>query len=110
MPLYVLYMSIAGIRALTPGYRTYEIVPQCADIQSMNLTAHTVRGPIRIAWEGTVGARKLTLETPQDGEGEIALDRREDVDLKRLRGEGALGRLRYRLPAGEKSTLNLRYT
>ena len=110
VPLYVLYMSVAGIRPLTPGYQTYEIVPQCADIRSLELTAHTVRGPIHVVWEGIIGSKKLTIDTPRDGAGEIALDKREEVDLKRLRGNGALGRVRYRLPAGEKITLNLRYT
>lgn len=110
VPLYVLYMNIAGIRPLTPGYRTYEIVPQCADIRSLELTAHTVRGPIHMKWEGVVGGRQLIIETPPEATGEIALDKREDVSLKRLRGTGPLKRARYQLPDGDKVTLNLRYT
>ncbi|MCX6134227.1 MAG: alpha-L-rhamnosidase N-terminal domain-containing protein [Ignavibacteriales bacterium] len=110
VPLFVLYMNIAGIRPLTPGYRTYEIVPQCADIRSMDLTAHTVRGPIRVKWDGAVGGRQLIIETPPEGAGEIAIDKREDVALKRLRGMGQFGRVRYQLPAGERVTLNLTHT
>jgi alpha-L-rhamnosidase len=110
VPLYVLYMNIAGIRPLTPGYQTYEIVPQFADIQALELTAHTVRGPIRMKWEGSKGERRLIVETPSDAAGEIALDKREDISLKRLKGAGLQGRTRYRLPAGETVTLSLRYT
>jgi alpha-L-rhamnosidase len=110
VPLYVLYMSIAGIKPLTPGYRTYEIVPQCADIRSLELTAHTVKGSIRLKWDGVVGERQLVVETPREAAGEIALDRREAVPLKRLRGAGPLDRARYQLPPGEKVALILRYS
>ena len=110
VPLYVLYMNIAGIRPLAPGYQTYEIVPQFADIRSLELTAHTVRGAIRMKWDGVIGERQLVIGTPPEAVGEIALDKREDVSLKRLRGTGPLARARYQLPAGEKVTLNLRYT
>ena len=110
VPLYVLYMNIAGIKPLLPGYRKYEIVPQLADIRSLELTAHTVRGPIRMKWNGVVGERQLLIETPPEAEGEIALDKREEVLLKRVRGTGPLKRARYQLPAGKKVILNLRYT
>jgi hypothetical protein len=110
VPLYVLYMNIAGIRALEPGFKRYEIVPQFADIESLTLTANTVLGPIRVETKGLIGNRVITLETPDHGEGEIAVDPRESVSLRRLKGKGLLGRSRYRLPAGEKIVLALEYT
>lgn len=110
VPLYVLYMNIAGIRALSPGFRRYEIVPQFADIESLVLTANTVQGPITVRTQGRLGDREMTFETPATGEGEVALDARESVSLKRLRGKGPLKRVRYRLPGGEKTTLKLKYT
>jgi hypothetical protein len=61
-------------------------------------------------WDGSIGKRRLEIETPAEGEGEIALDPREEVSLKRLRGVGPLSRSRYRLPAGEKVALELKYT
>ena len=45
VPLYVLYMSIAGIRPLSPGFSRFEIRPQLADLEQLDLVAHTVRGP-----------------------------------------------------------------
>ncbi len=110
VPLYVLYMSIAGIRALEPGFRRFEIAPQFADIESLSLTANTVIGPIRVETKGLLGNRVVTLEMPADGAGEIALDPREAVPLRRLKGKGSLSRARYRLPAGEKIVLTLKYT
>jgi alpha-L-rhamnosidase len=110
VPLYVLYMSIAGIKSLEPGFKRYEIVPQFADIESLSLTANTVVGPIRVETKGLAGSRLLVVETPAHGEGEIALDSRESVPLQRLKGKGGLNRVRYRLPAGEKVILTLKYT
>jgi alpha-L-rhamnosidase len=110
VPLYILYMSIAGIRALEPGFRRFEIVPQLADLPSLSLTAHTARGPLRLTASGTYGSRMLTIETPAEGEGEIVLDPRESVMLRKLKGRGTMSRVRYRLPAGEKTILSLRYT
>lgn len=110
VPLYVLYMSVAGIKPLLPGYRKFEIVPQFADIGSLELTAHTVGGPIAIKTKGILGERELKISTPEGIEGEIALDGREKVQLKRLLGIGPLKRARFKLPAGEEVKLNLKYT
>ena len=110
VPLYVLYMSIAGIKALEPGFKRYEIVPQFADIEALSLTANTVQGPIRVETKGPLGNRVITVETPAHGEGEIALDPRESVPLRRLKGKGPLSRARYRLPVGERIVLTLKYT
>ena len=109
-PLYVLYMNIAGIRPLMPGYRTYEVVPQFADLESLRLACNTVKGAIVVEVKGRIGERELSIETPLSAEGEIALDARESVELKRLRGLGPLKRNRYRLPPGKKTTMNLKFT
>ena len=110
VPLNVLYMSVAGIRALSPGFRRYEIVPQFADLESLSFTANTIQGPIAVRTKGLLGSREIEIEAPPNGEGEVALDARESLPLKRLRGEGPLKRARYRLSAGEKTTLSLKYT
>jgi hypothetical protein len=110
VPLYVLYMNIAGIKPLLPGFRRYEIVPQFADIERLDLTAHTVQGPIVISTKGLMGNREISIEAPPRGEGEIALDRNEKVLLRRLAGPAPLQRVRYRLPSGKKVTLNLKFT
>jgi alpha-L-rhamnosidase len=110
VPLYILYMSIAGIKPLLPGYRRYEIVPQCVDLESLELTAHTVRGPIVVKAKGLIGDRELTIDAPPGSDGEIDVDIRESIPLKQLKGLGPLKRARFRLPAGERTTLRLKYT
>jgi hypothetical protein len=103
-------MSIAGIKPLLPGFRRYEIVPQFADIEHLELTAHTAQGPIAVSTEGLIGDREITIEAPPSGEGEIAIDQKEKVPLERLGGPAPMHRARYRLPAGQKATLHLKHT
>lgn len=110
IPLYVLYMSLAGIRPLEPGFRRYEIVPQLADLPALRFSAHTPHGPISFRTQGVLGSRTIEVETPLALEGEIVLPAAEKVPLKRLRGTRPLGRLAYRLPAGERVTLDLKET
>jgi hypothetical protein len=110
VPLYVLYMNIAGIKPLLPGYCRYEIVPQFADIDSLELTAHTVLGPIVVKTTGPIGKRELTIHTLANSSGEIALDARDEVPLKRLKERGPLNRARYALPPGENIILHLKFT
>ncbi len=69
-----------------------------------------MKGPIVLGMKGEMGERELSIEAPSSAEGEIALDARESVGLKRLRGTGALKRIRYRLPAGQRTSLKLKYT
>lgn len=110
VPLYILYMSLAGLRPLEPGFRRYEIVPQFADLSSLRFTAHTPHGPLLIRSEGVMGNRTIEIETPPTLAGEIVLPIAEDVSLKRLRGSRPLGRVAYRLLAGGRTTLRLKVT
>lgn len=105
-PLYVLYMSVAGLTPLAPGFKRVEIRPQLGDLAGLELTAHTVLGPIEFVSEGARGARQLTLALPSGCEGELVLPAEERVALSPL-PEKAPGRARYRLPAGGKVRLEL---
>jgi hypothetical protein len=50
------------------------------------------------------------VEAPSALVGEVVLPIGEDVSLKRLSGSRPLGRVAYRLPAGERATLHLKET
>lgn len=110
VPLYVLYMSLAGLRPLEPGFRRFEIVPQFADLPSIRFLAHTPQGPIVVRTEGELGHRTIQVEAPSGLEGEIVLPAEEKVPLKRIRGARPLGRVAYRLPADGNVTLHLKVT
>jgi hypothetical protein len=120
VPVYVLYMSIAGIRPLAPGFAACEIRPQLGDLGDMELVARTARGPLRFASTGRRGHRNVSVTMPAGCTAELVLDGREQVDLERLPAAGPVldpgaghtpdGHVRYRLPAGRAAAFELRHS
>ena len=108
VPLYVLYMSILGLKPLAPGFARYELRPRLADLPDLEATAHTVLGPIIFKADGRPDDRQVTITTPPKGEGELLLDPKEQVNLERLKG-GDPTVARYRLPAGTEVKLQLKF-
>jgi len=109
-PLYIAFHALAGIWPLEPGFRRMEIRPQLADLDSLELTVHSVPGPIRFAAKGTRGQRRMTLQLPARSEAEMMLDEREQVILEPAPREAIRGHRRYLLPGGVAVELSLRYT
>ncbi len=109
VPLYFLFMSVAGLTPLEPGFRRVEIRPQLGDLDSLDLTAHTVKGPIRLQSRGKLGTRQLSLTLPSGCEGELVLPAEERVTLERI-SDTVAGLARYRLPADASLTLSLSRT
>lgn len=108
VPAYLAFHGLMGLRPLEPGFRRLELRPQLADLESLDLTAHTVRGPVRLRARGKPGARELTLGVPGDCAAELVLRREEDVTLEQLGGPAPEGHARYRLPTGRETTLRLK--
>jgi alpha-L-rhamnosidase len=104
VPLYVAAMNLAGIRPIEPGYRRYEIRPQLADLPDLELTVQTPHGPIAFSERGPMGLRTLQLTLPPGAEGEIWVNASEQLALP------STGKGRYRLPAGQSVTLELKFT
>ena len=110
-PLYVTTMSLAGIRPLLPGFKRCEIRPQPADLDLLELTVHSVRGPIGFSSQGKPGQRELRLSLPPDCEGELVVDHREPLTLAPVAGARAAGGLAgYQLPAGKTTVVELKFT
>ncbi len=110
VPLYIAYHGLAGIRPLAPGFSRVEIRPQLADLDQLELTAHTVQGPLRFSARGKRGDREVTVELPPNCEGELVLRRDEKADLERASGRAPADHLRYRLPTGTRAKVNLKWT
>jgi len=72
-PLYVAFMSLAGIRPTAPGFARCEIRPQLGDLGRLELTAHTVRGPIGFAAERVEDGHDLLLAVPEGIAAELVL-------------------------------------
>ena len=76
-------------------------------MDELDLTAHTVRGPIYFHSQGPLGRRELTLALPKGCEGELVLPASEEPELEKLANAQA-GLNRYRLEAGTRVHLKLR--
>jgi hypothetical protein len=110
-PLYVTTMSLAGINPLAPGFKRCQIRPQLADLELLELTVHSVRGPIEFSGRGKLGTRELTVKLPPACEGELVVDPRETLRLTPIAGSAASsGRACYRLPAGKSTSVLLKFT
>ena len=110
-PLYVTTMSLAGIRPLLPGFQRCEIRPQPDDLELLELTVHSVRGPIGFSSRGKPGRRELRLSLPPDCQGELVVDQREALTLAPVAGaRAARGLARYQLPAGKTTVVELKFT
>ena len=109
VPLYVAVMNLAGIRPIEAGYKRFEIYPQLADLEDLELTTYTPQGPIQFSFRGKRGARTLSLGLPAYGQGEIVLPESEAISLPPLAGFAPIGHARYQLPAGKTMTLHLQY-
>ena len=88
--------------------RACRIRPQPADLESLDLTAHTIRGPIRFASRGTLGRRELRIRLPAGCPGELVVDPREQLELQPLGERRDLHR--YLLPPGQELTIDLAHT
>jgi hypothetical protein len=104
-PVYVLFMDVAGIRPLSPGFARAQIRPQLGDLERLSLTAHTVRGPIEFESERmdmSPHGHRVTISLPAGCEGELVLPDGIPIDLPTLTPDHPLGLKRYRLAAGQR--------
>ena len=107
LPLYVSHMSLAGIRPLEPGFARCEIRPQLADLEFLELTSHTVKGPILFRSHGKLGNREVTISLPDGCAGELLVPRQETLDLEPVPSAGSEELRRYKLP--KSGTVHLRF-
>lgn len=111
IPLYVTTMSLAGVRPLIPGFGRCEVRPQPADLELLELTAHSVRGPIEFSSRGKAGNREVTIRLPAGCEGELVVNHREILNLKPVVGASSSpGLARYRIASGESTSVRLKFT
>ena len=91
-PLYLAYMSLAGIQPLTPGFGRVEIRPLLDRLQRLALSCWTPKGQIDFRSEGVFGNRRLQISLPPDCTAELVLPPGEVVPLKRVPSQDRLER------------------
>jgi hypothetical protein len=101
-PLDSLFMDIAGIRPLRPGFEKIAIRPQLGDLPSLALTAYTVRGAIHFESKREASGHRLDLllPLPLQCTGEL-LTIHAVQKLTRLQPDHPLGLKRFHLDGGE---------
>jgi alpha-L-rhamnosidase len=110
VPLYMLYMGIAGIQPLEPGFTRCMVRPQPGDLDHIALTSPTVRGDLVFASDGKKGDRDITVTMPQGCTGELTVDARESLPLAARPSGDEQGLRRYVLLPGSVTHVTLRYT
>ena len=108
VPLYLLYMGLAGIQPLAPGFSRCMVRPQPGDLTHLALKARTVRGDLIFRADGSPGDRSLSVTMPGQCTGELVVSEEESLPLEPWPAEPGLRR--YLLPAGETTTVRLRYS
>jgi alpha-L-rhamnosidase len=109
-PLYIVYMGLAGIRPLEPGFKKVEIRPQLADLERLELTARTVQGPLHFRSEGKKGERQVELQLPSCCQGELVVRREENLNFPVSVSPAPAGFMRYRLSPGQSVRFRLKHT
>jgi hypothetical protein len=106
-PLFVLYMEIAGIKPALPGFEKVEVRPQLGDLASLELTAHTPRGPIVLRAEAQEEGHHAWVTLPADCPGELVLPVTEGKGVAVTDADRALGLERFALPAGQTTEFDV---
>jgi alpha-L-rhamnosidase len=106
-PLFVLFMDVAGIRPAAPGFERAAIRPQLGDLPGLELTCHTVRGPIGFRAELQEGGHHVAVTLPADMPGELLLPAGIAPGGGAIGSDRALGLSRFALPAGQTSEFDL---
>ena len=90
-PLYIALEGSPGHDHLNLATGELELRPLPADLEQLELTAHTPAGPIEFSARGRRGARELTIRLPAGCEGELILNRQERVSLEPAQGAAPAG-------------------
>jgi hypothetical protein len=109
VPLYITYHGLMGLKPLEPGFKRYELRPQLGDLEDLDATAFTVRGPVSLRSRGRPGSREVVLQLPPEAQGEVVLPEEERVELPQADGSAPAAHRRFRLPAGGTVTLRLQH-
>jgi hypothetical protein len=110
VPLYMMYMGIAGIEPVEPGFARFRIRPQPADLRRLEFAVPAPSGTLRFRCEGSLGKRALTITAPERAEGDLILDARESTGLTPLADPVPAGTRSYRITRGATLSLTLTHT
>lgn len=91
-PLYVMYMTIAGIKPLTPGMQRVEIRPQLDRLEAFQLSCYSPRGTITVQGKGKRGERQMEIGLPPGCQAELVVPRQEPLEFRKIGATAAENR------------------
>lgn len=73
-PVFLMAQGLFGIRALSPGFRTFVVAPQLSGLREASVTLPTVAGTISAsASSGDAGQLDVVLDVPEETEATLRL-------------------------------------
>jgi hypothetical protein len=87
-PLNALFMLVAGIRPLAPGFARCEIRPQLGDLAGLDLMAYTPHGPVVFQAERIAAGHLVRVNLPTSCEGELVTGKPERLERQPLTSGG----------------------
>ncbi|HEX9371900.1 MAG TPA: alpha-L-rhamnosidase C-terminal domain-containing protein, partial [Roseiflexaceae bacterium] len=103
-PIVLLFAGVAGIEPVEQGFARCRVRPQLGDLGRLELTAHTVRGPIRFRAERAGEGHQVALALPPDCAGELLLPERAQTDLRPIESRRQSELKAYQLAPGTEAT------
>jgi hypothetical protein len=85
-PNIVLSQNIAGISPITPGWGTYNVLPQMGGLTEVSQTVPSVKGDIKVSYSLTAESFKINLESPQGTKAIIGIPKKQTVYSIRVNG------------------------
>lgn len=109
-PIYIAYMSIAGIKVMEPGAGKVQIRPQAGDLEDFSIRNYTAKGAIGLSFSGKPGRRTWEIQVPDGVEADLILDEREKPNLPTSDVKAPAGMKAWKLQAGKTWKQRLRYS
>jgi hypothetical protein len=110
VPLYGMFMCIAGIVPIEAGFARCRIRPQLADLTRLDLVVPTRHGKIEFQAKGAPGDRSIRITLPRGCEGELVFDRREKIPLPPAATPAGPGLAKFLLRGGDTLTTTLHFS
>jgi len=104
-PLLALYMIIAGIVPLEPGFKKVRIFPRLGDLEELYLEIPVLQGKITFGVFGKKDGQEMVISLPGDTTGELYLPKDKKVNLPEITGKNIPGYRAYLLEGGKEHRL-----
>ena len=78
-PNTILSQYVAGVSPITPGWSTYEVLPQMGGLTEVSQIVPSIKGDIKVSHSLTSESFKMNLESPQGTKAIIGIPKKQTV-------------------------------